>query len=820
VGANSYQACASESGSAGGIGFMRTRSALQLELACRHEAGAAVTQKTFRISTGLKDLIGQDLITDDFVAVFELVKNCFDAHARRVHLLFEKNRIVIADDGKGMSHADILNKWLFVAYSAKREGTEDDDYRDHVRERARPFAGAKGVGRFSCDRLGAVLTMASRAKGQPVQVLDVDWKDYEGHPRVEFSEIEVKLTRRSEFPEPLLKPRGDTGTILEIGELRSGWDREKLGALKRELTKLIDPFASGNPKFQIKIIAPDQKQADDDNAAYNASIGDDQKPRLIVNGLIENPIVEVIGKRTTAIKATLTANGKFIETTLEDRGELIYKIREKNEFWHLSPTGLKADVYFLNRSAKAVFARRMGLASVQFGSIFLFRNGFRVFPIGAEDDDFFGLNRRKAQGQRRYLGSRDLIGRIDIKGVSGFDEATSRNQGLIKNEKVEQLIEFVRDKCIRRLERYVVDITWKDSFDTDLEDMSRMKLDDSSALVTQLVARLAATEGVELLEYNPDLVRLIDEKSSAFEASLGALELLAEETGDKKLMAKVEAARERIRALELAEAEAREAERRAQSRAMAAENAAGEAEKRFSEERERNAFLVAASSLDQDTVLNLHHQIMGHAFDVQHNVKRMMAKLRTGIQVSKTDWIDFLEKVSYRNGQIITAARFATKGGYKQQSTSVEADLSGYIIDYIETVASLWAPRGIAVQVDSDGKVFKREFRPIEIGMVIDNLVSNAAKARAENMLFRPRVTKGQKPTLEVEVADDGAGWAKSFTDLSRIFEKGVTTTDGSGLGLYHVMQLIEGMKGVVEPIREPYSGNLNGAHLILKVPT
>jgi DNA mismatch repair ATPase MutL len=74
-----------------------------------------VVQKTFKISTGLKDLIGQDLITDDFVAVFELVKNCFDAHARRVSLLFEDDRIVVADDGKGMSHADILNKWLFVA---------------------------------------------------------------------------------------------------------------------------------------------------------------------------------------------------------------------------------------------------------------------------------------------------------------------------------------------------------------------------------------------------------------------------------------------------------------------------------------------------------------------------------------------------------------------------------------------------------------------------------------------------------------------------------------------------------------------------------
>jgi signal transduction histidine kinase len=779
-----------------------------------------VTQETFKVSTGLKDLIGQDLITDDFVAVFELVKNSFDAHARRVNILFESDRIVIADDGKGMSRSDILDKWLFVAYSAKKDGTEDDDYRDHVRERGRPFAGAKGVGRFSCDRLGNHLTLASRSSGHPVQILRIDWTEYEGRPQVEFGEVEVELNRKNEFPDSTIKPGGDSGTVLEITGLRSLWDREKLRALKRELSKLIDPFATTAPKFQIKIIAPDQKHADAEDKVYNEGIRDDQKPKLIINGLIENPIVDAIGRRTTAIKTALTNNGEYIETTLEDRGELIYRIRERNDFEHLSATGLVADIYFLNRSAKTVFARRMGLPSVEFGSIFLFRNGFRVYPIGAEDDDFFGLNRRKQQGQKRYLGGRDLIGHIDIKGAPGFDEATSRNQGLIKNEKVEQLIDFVREKCVRRLERYVVDITWKDKFDSFTDGTGRMRLDESSALITQLVSRLAATEGVELIDYNPDLVRLIDEKSSAFEASLEALELLAEETGDKKLLAKVRDARARIRDLEASEAEAREAERRAESRALAAENAAADAERKFSDERHRNSFLVAASSLDQDTVLNLHHQIMGYAFDVQHNIKRAMTRLRNGVQITKADWIDLLEKISYRNSQIIIAARFATKGGYKQQSSSVEADLAGYILDYIETVASLWAPRGIDVSVSSDAKEFKREFKPIEVGMIIDNLVANATKARAEQITFVLHVEKGQKPNLVIDVADDGAGWPTSFSDVKRVLEKGITTTDGSGLGLYHVKQLIEGMKGEVEVTRTPFSEKLSGAHLILKVPS
>ena len=121
----------------------------------------------FKISTGLKDLLGQDLITNEFIAVFELVKNSFDAHSKEVYIVFEElntpnAKIKIIDTGKGMSRTDLINKWLFVAYSAKRDGTKDkkNDYRENLKSN-RYYAGAKGVGRFSCDRLGKSLTLFS-----------------------------------------------------------------------------------------------------------------------------------------------------------------------------------------------------------------------------------------------------------------------------------------------------------------------------------------------------------------------------------------------------------------------------------------------------------------------------------------------------------------------------------------------------------------------------------------------------------------------------------------------------------------------------------
>ena len=772
----------------------------------------------FRVSSGLKDLIGRDLITDDFVAVFELVKNAYDAHATKVHLHFQSDSIIIADNGKGMSREAILGRWLFVAYSAKREGTEDENYRDKIAA-ARTFAGAKGVGRFSCDRLGSTLALSSRAAGHPVQQLEVDWKQYEGRPRDEFGTIFVELSEETQFLDAKYKPTGDTGTVLNIGKLRAGWDRPKLQSLKRELAKLIDPFGLDGSKFQITIFAEDEVEADDLDRRYNDERKGESPARTIVNGPIENNIIDVVGSKTTSIHVAILP-GNILETRLEDRGDLIYRIQEPSPYPGLSLAGFRADIYFLNRSAKSTFAHRMGIPSVQFGSIFVFRNGFRVFPIGAEDDDFFRLNQRKQQGTRRFLGGRDVIGRVDVEGVPGFDEATSRDGGLIRTPEVEELITCVRDKCIRRLERYVVDITWKDKFDQEVGDLSRMMRDEASSLIGQLVARLAATDGVTLLEYNPDLVRIVDEKSSAFESSLGALELLAERTGDAELLKKVDEARARIKAVQEAEATAREAERRAESRAVAAEAAASVAEARYGEERERNAFLVAAGSLDHDTILNLHHQIIIHASSVHHSVKRMMGLLRGGKMITNEDWVDFLERTSFRNSQILTAARFATKGGYKQQSAETEADLSAYIRDYIEVIANLWAPQGLKIEVDADDVAIVRKFRPIEIGIVIDNLVTNATKARASIIHFALSVTPGAKPELVVNVADDGNGWPKNLDALDRIFEKGITTTDGSGLGLYHVKQIIEGMRGVVEANAEPLSAKLDGAHIKIRVPS
>lgn len=98
-------------------------------------------------------LIGRDLITDRITALFELVKNCYDANATEVEVIFENvgpnkkenapSRITIADNGFGMSFDDIRDKWMVIGTSNKRKNPISPE----------PFlrrcVGEKGIGRFA-----------------------------------------------------------------------------------------------------------------------------------------------------------------------------------------------------------------------------------------------------------------------------------------------------------------------------------------------------------------------------------------------------------------------------------------------------------------------------------------------------------------------------------------------------------------------------------------------------------------------------------------------------------------------------------------------
>ncbi|WP_431287625.1 ATP-binding protein [Roseateles chitinivorans] len=80
-------------------------------------------EKKFVFDANAVLTLGRNSIKDHTTAVLELVKNAYDADADCVEVqVFYKNRapyIRIADNGQGMSEADLVSNWLRIGFSEK-----------------------------------------------------------------------------------------------------------------------------------------------------------------------------------------------------------------------------------------------------------------------------------------------------------------------------------------------------------------------------------------------------------------------------------------------------------------------------------------------------------------------------------------------------------------------------------------------------------------------------------------------------------------------------------------------------------------------------
>lgn len=747
----------------------------------------------FKVSSHLKSVIGRDLITDDFVAIFELVKNSFDANASEVDIYFCEDQIVIVDNGKGMSESDIKDKWLFVAYSAKSDGTEDGqpsdvDYRENIQHRR--YAGSKGVGRFSCDRLGSTLFLQSRkVNSNEIQQLVVNWLDFEESAKENFIDIPVKHGVSDKFESDASIKQPAHGTMLSVTNLRSSWPRDAIKNLKASLAKLINPFGAATEGFTINIHASAELEKDKDLKRR-----ENIAPNEIINGPVENFIFQSLQDKTTWLRSWIDPNDNRFYTELIDRQKLIYRVSEENPYGELSDTDFECNIFYLNRAAKLTFARSMGISSVRFGSIFLFKNGFRSYPIGEENDDTFGIDRRKQQGYARYLGTRDVLGRIDVYGdEKKFKESSSRDKGLIESKAYLQLVESFWDRCFLRLENYVVGVSWRLKYDMDLEDASFLSGDEARSKVIEVVAKLVNNPSVKVESYSSDILTVMDNKVKGFDKAIRSLEDLALKIGNSDLANKAKSAAQNYEEMRRSEAEALTFAENEQKARKAAEAASTQKETELKIERQRNLFLLSQGSRDKDILENLHHQVMIYASNAVHCIEKNLILINGGRQLSHEEVKTEFEQLLLLNQQVIAASRFATTANFMLESSKIETDLGGYIYEYITKVCPIHEGN-IDIVADNNIKNFKLKFSPIEISIIIDNLINNAYKAGAGLITFS--LFQEDAHSIRILVKDNGGGVPSEIHPQERIFEKGITTTSGSGLGLYHVRQLLESMQG------------------------
>ena len=738
----------------------------------------------FRVSSALKTIIGKELITDDFIAVFELVKNSFDANAKRVDIIFENlcsgdPRLVIKDDGKGMDKTDIVEKWLFVAYSAKKEGTEG--YRDKIQTK-RTYAGAKGIGRFSCDRLGSKLSIYTKKKGEPrVNKLEIDWTLFEDNPKDEFIYIPVKYSTVTSVP---FEDNFNKGTILVIETFREGWDRDKLLKLRHSLEKLINPNQENDPRgFSIYLTVKEELENDKGKK-------DKGEPREVINGKIENRIFEDLEIKTTKIDVIIPGDGKTIKSTLEDRGTLIYNITEKNPYQNYLKN-IRVSLFVLNKSAKILFHKKMGIRSVHYGSLFLYKNGFRIYPFGEPGLDTLKIDHRKQQGQARFIGTRDIIGRIEINGENpAFQETSSRYGGLIRNTAYDALEEFFIEYVLLRLEKFAIGvIKWGN--DGDLLDHEQLDPAEMKKKASEIVYHLTTSENIIDINYNPKLIDILQDRTEgSLKKILGSLQHLAEQSDSQLVVKEIRRAQRQYNALLKAKEEAEKGEKEAKKEAKATKEEAEQKET-------QNLFLKAAIPHDVKFLENLCHSIGMYANSMHDDIRDILSEVKKR-EMNRNTIRGAIKNISYHANTISSLAKFVTKANFRFDCAKMNKDLILFIKEHLLNVATEIYKKEIRIKFTSDVRgAFVCEFRPIEITILLDNLISNSIKPQNKANNFVVNIMSLTTDTLKISFSDDGRGVPNSVRDT--LFEEGITTTSGSGLGLYHVKEILAGMKGDIE---------------------
>jgi signal transduction histidine kinase len=355
---------------------------------------------------------------------------------------------------------------------------------------------------------------------------------------------------------------------------------------------------------------------------------------------------------------------------------------------------------------------------------------------------------------------------------------------------------------LKRLERYVVPVTWADKAEKNTEDLSRLLTDAGTARVASAFAKIVEDDEVEVVSYSKSLISALNERSAQFESSLDSLRAIAAKTEDKSLLESLDMAEGRFAELRRAEADAlrtaeeeRSAKEKAQREASQARVAAEAANLELQEERTRNLFLKSITSLDLDVIVNMHHQITIYAADLRTQVENCLAVTRNKGSLTLADAEARLEQVSFLSQKILSVSKIATKANFRLESDEIEDDIASFVESYINEANRPFL-NNISVIVERNSTVFRKRFRPMEIAVVIDNLINNSKKADANELIVDIR--QDGKDILLMSFMDNGDGLDKAISDPARIFEMGFTRTSGSGLGLYHVRQALGELNGSI----------------------
>ena len=390
-------------------------------------------------------LLGDELIRDPGIAVFELVKNAYDADASfckttlfNVHDKEDASaKIIIEDNGTGMDISTIRNVWLEPGTENRKKQRECGN---RTKKHKRLPLGEKGVGRFAVHKLGRDIELATRASGEKEIVVNIDWSDFEKTKYL--ADVGIKVTERS----PKIFKGNKTGTRIEISNLREmPWTRRRTRALYRSITSICSPFEppfGGPGKFKTGLLLQPELGWLKGLLKPEDVLGESLfNFKGVISGktLIYDYIFTPHRKLQAVEKRAVTGREMPVVISSEDpntgkkQKETVdlsqYEIGDVRFNFHIfdlepivltltssDPSGLKE---FLKNN----------------GGVRVYRDGMRVYDFGEPESDWLDLGGKRVNIPASRIGNNQILGAVFVALDSSKDlkEKTNR-EGFVENE--------------------------------------------------------------------------------------------------------------------------------------------------------------------------------------------------------------------------------------------------------------------------------------------------------------------------------------------------------------------------------------------------
>ena len=339
----------------------------------------------------------------------------YDAALDKIDAL---NQVTVSDTGSGMSLEQLETVFLVLGTKSRKEEV-DTAFEDGVSEA--PYLGEKGIGRLSAMRLGDRLTVrTAREEDETFNILDIDWTEFED-PQKMIEDVTIEPRVGGEKPQP-----DYSGTDIRVRRLKANWDRNRVERLAvDDFSLLANPI--GKPKRhriaifwngeRINFARLDKNFLSHAHATLKGEYKiRDGSPELtlrmeLVNLGFEHPVehqietlkfddllAALVGlrqKRSRENKRDVNA------AALTDVGPFNFEL-----YWFNRATLRKGRSTGDYQALRKLLDQWMGVR--------LYRDGFRVYPYGTEDDDWLELDRTALRAKGYALNRIQFVGQVDI----------------------------------------------------------------------------------------------------------------------------------------------------------------------------------------------------------------------------------------------------------------------------------------------------------------------------------------------------------------------------------------------------------------------